>query len=256
MSDKLFRKKAPVVMRGLMREFHALKPDDAAAVLGNIGGESGGFTIMQEQKPTVAGSRGGYGWCQWTGPRRRAFEAWCAAQGMDISSDEANFGYLCHELRTTEKGALPAVIRANGLANKVMAFERGFERAGIPHYEGRIKWAQIALAMYEATQPAKPQPLMQEAELEPDPEPVRQPDDPGPEVGPAAAKLPWYKRARNWVIGAVTGSGIGLGGFSLEADTIYAICALVAVFAVVVGLGFLGWVYLIPPRGQIRKGIE
>ena len=73
MSDALFRDKAPGVMRALIADFD-LAVGDAAAVLGNLGHECGGFRLMQEQKPTVPGSRGGYGWAQWTGPRRRKFE--------------------------------------------------------------------------------------------------------------------------------------------------------------------------------------
>ena len=64
-----------------------------AAILGNLGHESAGLTILQEIKPTVAGSKGGYGWAQWTGPRRRAYEAYCARIGKNPASDEANYAY-------------------------------------------------------------------------------------------------------------------------------------------------------------------
>lgn len=58
---------SPRIMRDLMRDFPIDKLD-AAAVCGNIGRETNGLTVMQEVKPTVPGSRGGYGWPQWTGP--------------------------------------------------------------------------------------------------------------------------------------------------------------------------------------------
>lgn len=245
MSDALFRRKAPGVMQGLLREFPVLDVEDVCAVLGNIGGESGGFTLLQEQKPTVAGSRGGFGWCQWTGPRRRAFEAWCAQHGLDPSSDDANFGYLVHELRTSEKGAIVALRNAAGLRNKVVAFERGFERAGVPHYEGRVRWAQLALQLYEAANPAEPEQLP-----DPEPEPLP-PAEQLPE--PAQAPLPWYKRLWLKVSGAIgLGGGLGIGGLTLNAETVYAICALLGVLAL---LGLL-WIYAVPPRGQIRKGLS
>lgn len=61
MSEALFRSKAPWIMNMLMQDF-PLGTDDAAAIVGNLGHESGGFALMQELKPIVSGSRGGYGW--------------------------------------------------------------------------------------------------------------------------------------------------------------------------------------------------
>jgi hypothetical protein len=59
----LFRRKAPDTMLKLMADFDLDAPD-AAAILGNIGHECGGFHLMQEVKPAVEASRGGFGWCQ------------------------------------------------------------------------------------------------------------------------------------------------------------------------------------------------
>jgi len=67
-----FMQKAPGIMRKLMRDFPKLQVDDAAATLGNLGHECAGFTKLQEIAPTMKGSRGGYDWPMWTGPRRRA----------------------------------------------------------------------------------------------------------------------------------------------------------------------------------------
>lgn len=153
----LFREKAPVIMRDLMRDFD-LTAEDAAAVVGNLGHESGGFRFLQEKKPLVPGSRGGWGWAQWTASRRRAFEAWVAARGLDPASDEANYGYLVEELRGSERRAIPAVKAAVGLRAKVEAFERAFERAGIKHYESRMKYAQAALAAYDGREAPKTAP--------------------------------------------------------------------------------------------------
>jgi len=149
----LFTDKAPAIMRDLMAAF-ALGEDDAAAIVGNLGHESGGFKFLQEKKPLVPGSRGGWGWAQWTGPRRRAFEAWVAAKGLDPAGDEANLGFLVHELRTSEAKAIPAVKAARGLEAKVKAFEAAFERAGVKHYPSRIKYAEQALAAYKGGAPA------------------------------------------------------------------------------------------------------
>lgn len=178
MSDTLFREKAPVIMRRLVGEPHfGFGELDAAAILGNIGGETGGFVHMQEIKPVVAGSAGGFGWCQWTGPRRRAFFAWCGQKKLDPRSDEANYSFLIRELLTTEERAVGKVKAAKGLDAKVVAFERAFERAGIPHHAARQRWAEKALAAYRASPaPAKPEPV-------PSPAPT-------PETPPSAKPLP------------------------------------------------------------------
>lgn len=150
----LFNSKAPWIMNLLRADF-GLSIEEAAAVLGNIGHECGGFKLFQEQKPLVPGSRGGFGWCQWTGPRRVAFENYCKRNGLDPKSDKANYGWLFVELKSTESAAIPAVKRAVGLEAKVRAFERLFERAGVKHYDSRYVWARKALAAHAANPHAK-----------------------------------------------------------------------------------------------------
>ena len=144
----LFRRKAPNIMRRLIADFRLDSPS-AAAILGNIGQECGGFHLLQEIKPMVPGSRGGFGWCQWTGARRVAMEAYCARNGLDPASLEANYAWLFIELTGPEKAAVSAVKRAKSLFDKVKAFELAFERAGVKHYESRLRWAEIALAAFD-----------------------------------------------------------------------------------------------------------
>lgn len=154
-ADK-FTQLAPVLMQRLMDEvgFSVL---DAAADVGNGGHESAGFVKLQEMKPTVKGSRGGYGWYQWTGPRRRAYEAWCAKNKLDPASDQANMDYHLVELKGPERGAIAATKRAGkgaeeatALDAKVKAFELGYERAGAKHYASRLAYARKALKAYRA----------------------------------------------------------------------------------------------------------
>lgn len=152
MAHELFRAKAPGIMSKLIADF-GLDALSAAAILGNLGHECAGFTALQEIKPTVAGSRGGYGWAQWTGPRRRAFEAYCAKHKLDPASDAANYAFLWLELsgiEGTEGGAIPALKRAVGLDTKVEAFERAFLRAGVKHYDSRKAYARQALDAFRA----------------------------------------------------------------------------------------------------------
>lgn len=153
----LFRAKAPPIMKQLMADF-GFSVDDAAAILGNIGTETGGFIHMQEIKPTVSGSLGGWGWCQWTGPRRRAFDAYCERNRLNKSSDKANYAFLFVELKGLESAAVPAVKNARTLEDKVKAFEAKFERAGVKHYDSRIFWAHQAKSAYEQKLAAGPIP--------------------------------------------------------------------------------------------------
>jgi hypothetical protein len=150
MADTLFNSKAPGIMKMLMDDFLMTK-EDAAAILGNIGTECAGFQKMQEERPTIVGSRGGFGWCQWTGPRRLQFEAYCARNKLDPISDTANYKFMFNELKGSEAGALTKLKAANTLNDKVIAFEEAYLRAGTPHFIDRQNWAAKALAAFNAS---------------------------------------------------------------------------------------------------------
>jgi Family of unknown function (DUF5675)/Phage tail lysozyme len=143
--DDLFRVKVPPIMTKLMGDF-GLDKVQAAAILGNIGHECAGFKLMQEQKPR--GGRGGWGWCQWTGSRRVAFEAFSDKQGLPRDADAAYYGFLKLELESTHKSTIVALKKTGALREAVIAFERNFERAAsdAKHYDRRERYARIALA--------------------------------------------------------------------------------------------------------------
>lgn len=142
-----FAELAPRIASDLSRDL-GLQPHQAAAVVGNLGTETGGFKHMQELNPIVPGSRGGLGWAQWTGPRRRQFEAWSAANGLDPTSYEANYGFLKHELTATPEGkVLDSLRAAPDVASATSIFEKQFLRPGIPHSGSRQRYAQQALAL-------------------------------------------------------------------------------------------------------------
>lgn len=149
-----FRATAPRYMRLLMADF-GFSDLDAAAVFGNLAHESLGFTKLQEMNPTVKGSRGGYGWAQWTGPRRRAYETWCKKHGKDPAADATNYAYLFVELKGDEKTAVSKTKAARSLDAKTEAFEKAFLRAGVKHYPSRKKWAAIALDAYNGSEIAR-----------------------------------------------------------------------------------------------------
>lgn len=157
-SDALFRSTAPRYMRQFMADFDCTLLD-AAAVFGNAGHESAGFTKLQEVMPRSG--RGGWGWFQWTGPRRVAFEAYCKKHGKDPANSDANYAWLFVELTGEEKGAIAPLKAAPTLPTKVMAFEQHYERAGVKSYDSRLKWANIAIEAFNeepAAPPAVPSP--------------------------------------------------------------------------------------------------
>jgi tail lysozyme len=146
--DSKFKALAPKVMGWLMADF-GLNDLQAAGVLGNLGHESAGFEILHEiGQPEGSG---GYGWAQWTGPRRTAFFDWCNNKGLDWRSDDANYGFLRHELQTSERATIPALKGANTLSEAVRTFQEVFERPGIIRPEGRDEWAVKALAAFNAS---------------------------------------------------------------------------------------------------------
>ena len=180
-----FRAVAPKYMRQLMADF-GIEDIDAAAVFGNAGYESLGFTVMQEIKPTVKGSRGGYGWFQWTGPRRKAYEAYCKRNKLDPASPEANYAFLFVELIGPEKASLAKLKAAKTLDTKTVAFEKAYERAGVKNYPKRKAWAAIALnALRADSATVEPRP--------PVPAPPPPPKDETPATGQETAGINWGK---------------------------------------------------------------
>ena len=112
---------------------------------------------MQEKKPLIPGSRGGFGWAQWTGARRTLFEAFCSKNGLDPFSDEANYGFLREELMDKvpddkQSMGVTAVLKATSIGKAVRAFEAAFERAksGLEHFDRRDEWANLALTSFRA----------------------------------------------------------------------------------------------------------
>lgn len=91
------------LMRDLMKDY-GISKEYAAGIVGSLDYETGNFMYMQEIKPLVKGSRGGYGYAQWTGPRRIAFERWAKENKLDPASYEANYGFLKHEIGFTKEG--------------------------------------------------------------------------------------------------------------------------------------------------------
>jgi hypothetical protein len=92
-----YRERAGALTNQLAKDLN-LTPTQAAGIVGNLGFESGGLQPGIHEKGVPA-NQGGVGFAQWTGPRRREFEAWAAANKLDPKSDAANVGFLEYELK-------------------------------------------------------------------------------------------------------------------------------------------------------------
>lgn len=169
-----FNKWAAIFISQLITDFK-LDALSAIAIIGNAGHESGGFKSLQEKKPVVPGSRGGYGIMQWTGPRRREYEAYCKRNGLDPADMTSNYKFLFVELSGPEGRVIKRLKDANTLEEKVRIFSEGFLRPGIPHMESRQVWARRAQAAWSSQKPEPivvPEPVVLPPVVKPEPEQV------------------------------------------------------------------------------------
>jgi hypothetical protein len=114
----------------------------AQGVTARLNGESGLNPGINELAPLVAGSRGGFGLAQWTGPRRRQLESFATDRGMDVADPELQLDFLMWENANTEKGAWSKVLGAQDAVQAAELFTNHWERPGIPHLEGTLKTAR------------------------------------------------------------------------------------------------------------------
>ncbi len=90
--------KAGLVARGLPEHI-------ADGFVMNMEDESGLNPGINEANPVVPGSRGGFGLYQLTGPRRKAYEAFAAQNGLPLDSVDAQLDFLMSELQGPESAA-------------------------------------------------------------------------------------------------------------------------------------------------------
>jgi hypothetical protein len=144
-----FEQRASAFMPRLQKDLNITK-EQAAGIIGSLGGETGGLKAVQELHPVIPGSRGGFGWAQWTGPRRVEFEQFSAARGLSITSDEANYQFLVHELKGSESKALNQLKQTGSVDEAARVFTGsaatgiGYLRPGIEHYGSSISKARQA----------------------------------------------------------------------------------------------------------------
>lgn len=138
---------AATLLSDLKRDF-GLTNEQAAGVVGNLMHESAGFNTLQEISPVVQGSRGGFGYAQWTGDRRKAFDSYVKSAGLDPNSYEANYGFLRHEIQTNpyERKQFMTVKKADTAAEAARLVSENYLRPGVPRNASRVRLAEEALA--------------------------------------------------------------------------------------------------------------
>jgi len=89
----------------------------------------------------VPGSRGGYGLNQWTGPRRRQFEAFAASRGAPLDDVNTQLDFTLAELQGPESKAWSALQGARDPIEAARIYSETFLRPGIPRMDKRLGYA-------------------------------------------------------------------------------------------------------------------
>lgn len=181
-------------------------PIHAAAIAGNFAHEAGPRGRIDyginEIKPTVKGSRGGYGAAQWTGPRRVGLEQFAKKNGLSVSDRETQMKYFDQERSGAEKGAFNKLQKTGDVNSATKSFMQNYERprASTANLANRQHHAQEILARGQRgdfgtpdgqTQLAKndaPMPPSRPADLSP--APVQMADTPLPPSRPTSFSAP------------------------------------------------------------------
>lgn len=123
------------VVSGLVRR--GLPEHVAKGFAVNYGDESGFDAGVNEAKPVVPGSRGGFSLAQWTGPRRVAYEEFASSRGLPADDPETALDFTAYELATSEKGAARAIMSARDEREAAVAVLESYLRPAAEHREKR-----------------------------------------------------------------------------------------------------------------------
>lgn len=122
-----------------------LAPHVAEGFVMNFRDESGLNPGINEANPLVKGSRGGFGLYQLTGPRRKTYEAFAAARGVDPSDVDAQLDFLVMELDGAEKSAGAKIRNTSTAGEAGAAIVNHFLRPAKEHRTSRAaKYAKFS----------------------------------------------------------------------------------------------------------------
>ena len=126
-SNQNLDQRAGHVMHALMTNL-GLSQDQAAGVASNLAAESGIEGIPTGMAPMT--NRSAFGWAQWTGPRRVAFDKYVQENGLDPRSFDANFGFLMKELTGKYRNVLTALLKTHSAQEAARLFFHMYESGG------------------------------------------------------------------------------------------------------------------------------
>lgn len=113
----------------------------AQGIVANMIAESRLNPGINEAAPIVPGSRGGYGLNQWTGPRRRQYEAFAQSRGAPLDDLDTQLDFTLVELQGPERAAWEALQGAQDPVQAARIYSDKFLRPGIPHLDRRLSEA-------------------------------------------------------------------------------------------------------------------
>jgi len=99
----------------------------------NMQDESGFNPGINEAKPTIPGSRGGFGLYQVTGPRRVAYEQYAKERGTSLSNIDTQLDFMVHELQGPEKAAYDQILKTKTAGEAGAAIVNSFLRPRKDH---------------------------------------------------------------------------------------------------------------------------
>ena len=151
--------KEPLSVEGRIREglkARGMPEHVANGFIANFKDESNLNPGINEAAPTVPGSRGGFGLAQWTGPRRKALEAFAASTGRPVGDMNVQLDFLMQELSGSEAGAADAIMSTKDAPEAAAAIVNSFLR---PAEENRSRREAAYLGMDGGGAPSVADPL-------------------------------------------------------------------------------------------------
>lgn len=113
----------------------------AQGIVANMKAESNLQPGINEISPVVAGSRGGFGLNQWTGPRRVAYEQFAAERGAPLDDLQTQLDFTMYELQGPERAAFNALENVNDPIEAARIYSEKFLRPGTPNMDKRLGYA-------------------------------------------------------------------------------------------------------------------
>lgn len=135
------------ITESLMKDL-GISRTQAAGIVGNLMQESGLNPSINQGgkigKPDP--SAPGYGWVQWSGPRRKEYENFARQQGLDPGSPAANYAFLVKELTGPYSGVLNRLKQTSSVADAARIIFAEYEIPGDGSLPVRTEYANQSLA--------------------------------------------------------------------------------------------------------------